>query len=234
MTKDEIRVEWFGHSFILIDTGSARIAIDPHDGGSLNIQTFRITADYLLITHDHYDHNAVEVVDVPSKSNIYVGRRGSFTLGDIKATGHLSYHDKAEGSIRGTNTVYVLEINEMKIVHAGDIGDISKPDGLKDAFSNVDILILPVGGTYTIDAYEAWKLVEETGPRLVIPVHYWIPYSTLPLDPLEKFLNIAKARRYRSPTRSITVSRYSLPEKTTIVVMPPPMLKPGKNPKRGM
>ncbi len=225
MENDQLVITWLGHSFVLLEYAGVKIAIDPHDGGSLNLPTYHAKADYLLITHDHYDHNAANLIELPSKNRIFKAKTGEFSLTrDIIVHGYKTYHDKAEGRLRGENIMYVIRAGPFKIVHAGDLGDIDKPEYVKELLTSVDLAIIPVGGVYTIDAYEAWNLIESTKPKLVLPVHFWIPYSSLPLDPLDKFLNISKARKYRAESRTLKISYNELPDKTTVIIMPPPTI----------
>ena len=217
----DLAIEWYGHSYTLIETGNKRIVIDPHDGGSLNLPEFRVEADIVLITHNHYDHNAVEMVR--KANHIFEWFRGEKVIGEIKVRGFKSYHDKSQGKIRGENTVYEIETPAgVRVAHLGDIGH--KPDGpLLERLRGVDILLVPVGGVYTVDAYEAWEIVEMLQPRIVIPIHFWVPKSTVPLDPLDKFLNVAKAGRTRLETNRLEANRKALDKiKRTIIVMPDP------------
>ncbi len=214
----ETTIEWHGHSYFTITYSDYKLIVDPHDGGSLNIPTHRSKADAVLITHNHYDHNAVEVVDSPT---VVKWKRGSFNMGPFRIQGLASYHDKAGGELRGENTIYVIEAGGMRIAHLGDIGHLPDED-LSRSLSGIDILMVPVGGVYTIDASEAWEIVKELEPRLVIPMHFWVPYSTLPLDPLDRFINIAKTRRLRLEEPVIRVTPEVLPGKPTVVVFPAP------------
>ena len=211
-----VKVEWYGHSFVVLEHSGIRLAIDPHDGASLNLPTHRVAADYVLVTHNHYDHNAIEVVS--GSPGVIKWRLGKTALdNEIEVLGIPSYHDKSGGELRGPNTIYKIRLGDLTIVHAGDLGHLPDKD-LLDQISGVDLLILPVGGVYTIDAYEAWEIVRDASPRLVLPVHYWLPGSTLPLDPLEVFLRIAKTRRLRLEGNVFEVTREDLPEKTTVVI----------------
>jgi len=210
-----VKLEWYGHSYVIVECeGGVRIAIDPHDGASLNLPSYRSKADYLLVTHDHFDHNAVEMVSV--SGDIVRWRTGRINLGNVEVEGLPSYHDKSGGELRGSNTIYVIS-GRIRIAHLGDLGHPLTSD-LREKLEGVDILILPVGGVYTIDAYEAWEIVKELNPKLVLPIHFWLPGSTMPLDPLERFLLTAKTRRLRVEGNSIEFSPEELPEKTTTII----------------
>jgi L-ascorbate metabolism protein UlaG (beta-lactamase superfamily) len=211
-------IEWYGHAYTRIVTSSGvKIIIDPHDGGSLNLPEFRVDADLVLISHDHYDHNAVEMITLNSGGKIFSMLRGELEPRGVKITGVKTFHDKAMGALRGENTIHIIHTDNIKIAHLGDLGHIPDENTIS-LLKETDVLMIPVGGVYTIDAYEAWTLIEILSPKIVIPLHFWLPYSTVPLDPLEKFLNISKARRLRIEDNRLNITRSSLPEKTTIVI----------------
>jgi L-ascorbate metabolism protein UlaG (beta-lactamase superfamily) len=188
-----VRVEWCGHSYLVIrPPGGPVIAIDPHDGGSVGLPECRVSADYTLITHNHFDHNAAEM----SGGKVVRWRYGEFRLGPIKVEGLRFHHDRSGGTLRGDTAAYILEVGDVRIAHLGDIGHVPSSSAIR-ALEGVDLLALPVGGVYTIDAIEANVIVELVKPKLVLPLHYWIPGVTLPLDPVERFLQTSRARRLR-------------------------------------
>ena len=211
-----VEIEYCGHSYFILRVGERIIAIDPHDGGSINLPTCRIQADYVLVTHEHYDHNAVEIAG-GREARVYSQRLGEFKLDEILVRGVKVYHDKSKGRLRGWVAAYIINAGNLRLAHMGDLGEIPG-EGLEE-FRGLDVMFVPVGGVYTIDAYEAWELVEELKPRIVVPMHYWIKGSTLPLDPLDKFLNIARAPRIIVETGRTVVRREDLPEKTSIMVV---------------
>jgi L-ascorbate metabolism protein UlaG (beta-lactamase superfamily) len=215
-----VRVEWCYHSYVVLRAGGVTLAIDPHDGGSIGLPTCRLEADYVLVTHNHFDHNAVEVATGPRTRAVAKWRLGEFTMGPFRVRGVKVYHDKMGGKLRGWVAAYVLEVEGLRIAHLGDIGHLARPEDYPE-LAGVDLMFVPVGGVYTISGPEAWALVEDLKPRLVVPIHYWLPGSHLPLDPLDRFLNVARAGRRPVEGRSFEVSRGELPGKTTIVYFQP-------------
>jgi len=213
-----VRIRWCGHSYFLLEGGGVRIAIDPHDGGSLGIQTCYADADIVLVTHDHYDHNAVEVAS-GAGSIVVKWREGRYKLRGVDVEGMKFYHDKARGALRGETIAYKVSLEGLTVVHLGDIGHIPSEDDIAK-LSNTDILMIPVGGVYTIDHLEAWTIISTIKPRIAIPMHYWIPGALTPLNPIDRFLNIVKTQRVRLETRELELSKETLPQKTTIVVYP--------------
>ncbi|MCE4621401.1 MAG: MBL fold metallo-hydrolase [Desulfurococcales archaeon] len=213
-----IRIKWCGHSYIVIETDYGSIAVDPHDGGSIGLPECRVEADIVLVTHDHYDHNAVEHAR-GRKSKVIKWDISPRDFGWSRIHGYKYYHDKASGSLRGSVVAYRIELprEELAVVHLSDIGHIPPREALTPLME-VDVLALPVGGVITVNALEAWELVRILKPKLVVPLHFWMPGSIVPLDPLERFLQISKARRLRVEGGEIPVEKADLPGKSTIIV----------------
>ncbi|MEM4717780.1 MAG: MBL fold metallo-hydrolase [Desulfurococcaceae archaeon] len=183
-------VSWHGHACVSLQIDRYIIVIDPHDGASIGLRKPSVKADLVLVTHDHFDHNAVHVVS-KDKTRVFKNYYGEAVIDNLKITGLRSFHDKAKGKRRGENAIYVIEVNEYKIAHLGDLGDIPE-EPVIEKLKNASLLITPVGGTFTIEPFEAWGIVEKTKPLNVLPIHYWTPGLTLPLKPVEEFLKHVK------------------------------------------
>ncbi|GAB6148544.1 MBL fold metallo-hydrolase [Stetteria hydrogenophila] len=214
-----VRITWCGHSYFIIEHSGGSIAIDPHDGGSVGVETCRYEADVVLVSHNHFDHNAVEVAAGP-KSRVVKWRTGEVSR-NPRITGFKFYHDKASGRLRGSVVAYLVEVDGVRILHLSDIGHVPPDEALKP-LGEIDVLLVPVGGVYTIDANEAWEVIQKLKPRIAIPMHYWVEGVILPLDPLERFLNVIKAPRERLDSSWLEVTRQSLPEKTHVIIPKPP------------
>ncbi|MEM0002419.1 MAG: MBL fold metallo-hydrolase [Desulfurococcaceae archaeon] len=183
-------VSWHGHACVAIEFDTYTIVIDPHDGASIGLRKPMVKGDLILVTHDHFDHNAVNVVS-KDKSRVLKMHYGEAVVDNIKITGLRTFHDKSKGKRRGENTVYILEIKGFKLAHLGDLGEIPGDD-IINKLKNVNLLMIPVGGTFTIEPNEAWIIVEKTKPINVMPIHYWINGITLPLKPVDEFLKQVK------------------------------------------
>jgi L-ascorbate metabolism protein UlaG (beta-lactamase superfamily) len=183
-------VSWHGHACVSIEFDSYIIVIDPHDGGSIGLKKPAVKGDLILITHDHFDHNAVNTV-AKDKSRVLKMHYGETLIDNVKVTGLRTFHDKFKGKRRGENTVYLVEVRGFKLAHLGDLGEIPSEDVL-GKIKEADLLVIPVGGTFTIEPSEAWSLVEKTKPINVMPIHYWIPGTTLPLKPVDEFIKHVK------------------------------------------
>lgn len=177
-----MKIKWLGHASFLIETQEKRIITDPFDEKT-GYQVLPQAVDIATISHEHWDHNAVHVL----LGNPQVIRGpGNFDLNGISIKGIHSFHDKNQGKNRGSNTMYKISSEGINLLHLGDLGQILTSDQLKD-LDNVDILLIPVGGNYTIDAGDALTVVKQINPRIVVPMHFKTPHVTINLAPVEAF-----------------------------------------------
>ncbi|BAB65533.1 MBL fold metallo-hydrolase [Sulfurisphaera tokodaii] len=177
-------IKFFYHSSFLLDN---KILLDPHDGGSIGLPRPETKADLILITHNHYDHNAYEII--PHK-DVKIKYYGEFNYASYTIEGLKAYHDKEKGKRRGETAIYrIVNPNGKLIVHMGDIGHMPD-DQILEKIKNPDILMVPVGGVITINALEAKEIIDKLNPKITIPMHYWIKGHFMPLDPLDNFLEV--------------------------------------------
>jgi len=210
-------IRWHGHAcFELIDSKGRSIVIDPHDGRSIGIKPPNIKADAVLITHEHFDHNAYNVV-LKKDGLVYSMKVGKFNVFEHDVLGIKAFHDKAKGRRRGEVVMYRIGIEGINILHVGDLGHLLADEEL-NALKPVDVAMLPVGGTFTIDANEAHQLSRALDVRVVIPMHYWVEGINLPLAPLSDFLKLIVDREVINlGSNSWTVSKDSLPSRAVVV-----------------
>ena len=191
-----VRIRWHGHACFEIVDRESNIVIDPHDGASIGLKKPTARTKLVLISHEHFDHNAYSMV--LDKDGEYVSMRtGEFKLGPFKVRGVMTFHDKENGRRRGRNVVYrITTPSGITILHAGDLGHVLTEDQARE-LKPVDIALLPVGGTFTIDHEEAFKVFEEVEGRIFIPMHYWISGVNLPLDTIDKTLRYAESKGFK-------------------------------------
>ena len=173
-------ITYIGHSSFKIRTKSATVITDPFDPASTGIKFPPQEADIVTISHDHADHNYLEKISGYKK---VVAGPGEYEIMGISIIGISTFHDDKEGSERGKNTIYVYEAEGLRIVHLGDLGHALSESQI-EALGEVDILMIPVGGVYTIGPKEASDLVSAVEPYFVIPMHF----GGDKLQPLEAFL----------------------------------------------
>ncbi len=174
-------IQWIGHSSFRI-RGSKTIITDPYEGIGLDFPELK--ADIVTVSHGHHDHNAVQMV---AGEPAVVADAGIRRVGNVSVVGYNTYHDEEKGAKRGRNVVYVINMDGIKIAHLGDLGCMPD-DSILGAIAGVDVLLIPVGGNYTIDGKTAAAIVAEVKPRTVIPMHYKTPNLQVNVSGNEEFL----------------------------------------------
>ncbi len=208
-------ISWFGQSCFRIESKEGSILIDPFSK-EIGLRAPKIKDDIVLITHQHYDHNNLESA---TPEAFIIDGPGEYERKGIHVQGILSYHDAVQGAERGLNTIYKIKADELSVCHLGDLGH--KPtDAQVEDIGDVDILMIPVGGTYTIDAKTATEIISQIEPKIVIPMHYRIPGLTVELDGAEKF--IKEIGLTPEKTDRLKVAKKTLPvEETKLVMLEP-------------
>lgn len=208
-----MEIVWLGHACFRIRGREVAIVTDPCPP-STGYNIGKPSAAIITVSHAHPDHcylkgvaGSPQVIDGP----------GEYEIEGVFITGIPTYHDARKGSARGKNVAFVLELEDVRVCHLGDLGHAPTAEQV-EALSGVDILLVPVGGRTTIDGATAAEVVSLLEPRLVIPMHYRTATSTLQLDPLDRFLREMGIKDYQ-PQAKLSVSRSSLPHETQVVVL---------------
>ncbi len=177
-------IKWLGHASFLISSKGINIITDPINEKS-GYPVVPRSADIVTISHQHWDHNATE--GISGMPRVFEGA-GRHELDGVIISGINSFHDKNQGRDRGTNTIFKISAEGINVVHLGDLGHIPGSQQVEE-IGLVDVLLIPVGGVYTVDAEEACEIVELLKPRLVIPMHYQTPHLSFTLAPVENFIS---------------------------------------------
>jgi len=211
-----MKITWLGHSAFLFETQGLKIVTDPYDHNDNRIGYGPITIpiDIVTISHDHADHNYVKELRGNPQT---VKGNGTFDVKGISFTGIETYHDPTKGSQRGNNTIFVIRAEGINLCHAGDLGHTLSRDKI-EAIGPVDILLIPVGGFYTLDAAEVTKVMEDLNPKLVIPMHFKTEVLDFPITGVDEFLK-EKSNVRRQGSSQLEVTKQTLPEKREIVVL---------------
>ena len=167
-----MEIKYLGHSSFLIKTKTAKIVTDPFDPEMVGLKFSKTEADIVTISHGHKDHNQFKNVSgINGVSPLMIDMPGEFEKMGIRIFGFQTFHDKTNGSERGENIMYKFESEGMSLLHCGDLGMIPEESFL-ETIGEVDVLLVPVGGFYTIDSDAAVSLVKKIEPSIVIPMHY--------------------------------------------------------------
>ncbi|HEX4716997.1 MAG TPA: MBL fold metallo-hydrolase [Thermoleophilaceae bacterium] len=218
-----MQVEWYGQSAFRLSTGDATVVIDPF--GDVSAFASRgvqfdypaiagVSADLVLVTHEHLDHNGVDAVDgSPAILRSTAGRLES-PIGEVLAIA--SEHDRSAGTERGPNAIFVFELDGTRVAHFGDFGQTVLRDEQAAAIGTVDLLFVPVGAGPTIGADAAVEIAKRLQARWVVPMHYRTPRLGF-LEPADAFLEqFANVARLETPAFDTA----ELAEETPLAVVP--------------
>lgn len=166
--KIHMEIIRLGHSSFRIKGKQASIVTDPFSSDSVGIKFPKVEARIVTISHNHGDHNYKEGV---SGNPVFIEGPGEYEIADVFIRGISTFHDSKNGEERGKNTVYNFYLDNIHLAHLGDLGH-TLSDSQMEQLGDVDILFIPVGGLYTIDAEKASEVVAKIEPQIVIPMHY--------------------------------------------------------------
>ena len=214
-----MKITWLGHDAFLFETADGlKILSDPYEAGSydgaVGYKPIEEEVDVVFKTHDHADHG--DVKSLPGQPKVVDGIGMHETEGLI-FNGVATYHDNSQGSERGRNTVFVFEVDGMKVCHLGDLGHILAEDQVAK-IGVVDILFVPVGGYFTIDHNEAWQVVQLLRPKVVVPIHYKTDVLGFPLETVDVFLKGKDGVEFTEGS-SFELFSETLPEEMKIMVV---------------
>jgi len=185
-----MKIRWHGHACFEISDGQV-VVTDPHDGRSIGIPPPRVKADIVLVSHNHFDHNSVRSVKGAS-SRVY-DKAGKFTDGKMDILGVPSFHDDAGGAKRGPVVLFKFSMDGIRFCHLGDLGCVLGESELA-AIGEVDVLFVPVGNIFTIDAVKAWQVIRSLNPLVAIPMHYRVGGLSISVKTIDPFLAEANGK----------------------------------------
>jgi L-ascorbate metabolism protein UlaG (beta-lactamase superfamily) len=199
-----MQISWLGHAAFRLQgktsTDTVTIITDPYKGEKVGLKLPRLEGDIVTISHDHDDHNNIDAV----KGEPFLIRgAGEYEVKGVYVEGIHSFHDAEKGAKRGDNVMYRFELEDISIVHLGDLGH-ELDDKQLERLEGTDILLVPVGGVYTIDAQKAVAVINQIEPRIVIPMHYKVPGLAFDLGTLDQFLKAIAIKPRREEKLKIT------------------------------
>jgi L-ascorbate metabolism protein UlaG (beta-lactamase superfamily) len=223
----KVKLRWYGQSFFQLETSAGtKVVFDPH--AIPEYGRHLVSADLVLVSHEHTDHNQVEILENAMKAKLIRGLKlkgknlvwnlidEKFKDVSVHSVG--TYHDKAEGMERGRSTAFVVEADGLKFVHLGDLGHELTPEMVK-AIGPVDVLMIPVGGVYTLNGADAKDVIKQLKPRLyVVPMHYGTKVYE-DLLPIDEFLKDQTKVERRTDTNELVVPAGMKADAPTTVIL---------------
>ncbi len=207
-------IDWYGHNCFRIESGEIVVVTDPFPK-KIGLKPFQGKADIVTISHNHLDHNNISAI---KGTPFIVAGSGEYEIKKIIIRGISSFSGGVKGKTRDSNTIYLIQTGQIRICHLGHLGHNLSDDQL-EKIGQVDILMIPVGGTFTIDPDEAPKVINQIEPRIVIPMHYQLPKLKLgaKIASVEKFLKEMGVSP--KPVEKLVVKKKDLVQEGTEVVL---------------
>ncbi len=200
-----MRITWLGQAcFVLQAANGTTVLCDPYDG-NMGFPPRRVRADVVTISHEHHDHNCLDWVEGTPAVWRGVGIQEAH---GVRAQGFASFHDDVGGAKRGPNTIFLLEVDGLRICHLGDLGHPLTPS-LQQALARPDVLLLPVGGYYTIDHREAQAVQRALQPALTIPMHFQTGVGNAPIATVEPFAGLTGAESAHASMLEVAPGQYN-------------------------
>ena len=209
-----MKITWLGHACYLLESDNGtRIVIDPFNP-EIGYKAPNVKADIVTRSHEHHDHNAIDQVLGSFQVIDSVEKR---VVDGITVSGINTYHDQEKGSKRGENRVFKYEVDNLDIVHCGDLGHMLSIEQI-EKLGNIDVLFIPVGSVYTIDGEKAYELVKKMNPKVVIPMHYKTSQLKIDLRPVDDFLKLVDTYQ-QEDTNYINISQDNIVNISPVVVL---------------
>ncbi len=198
-----MKIRWYGQANILIESVQGiNIQCDPYDD-TLGYRIPDFKPDIVTVSHNHFDHNAVEFIGGTPET---VREQGDFDIKGVDIKGVGVYHDKVRGKKRGKNIVFKIHIDNMDFIHMGDIGHTLSEETAR-RLKPCDIVAVPVGSRYTVEGKDAADIVRSLSPSVVIPIHYDTPSNRIGLNSadefLKEFMDVRRSRYWQGSRKDL-------------------------------
>ncbi|MFA5311839.1 MAG: MBL fold metallo-hydrolase [Methanomassiliicoccales archaeon] len=202
-------VTWHGHSCFAVKD-KVVVVMDPHDGKSIGIKQPVVKADIVLVSHDHFDHNCTRIV---KGDFLVIKEPGDRTEKEVSITGIQAFHDTEQGGKRGKDVIFKFDIGGVMFCHCGDLGHLPTKEQL-ERIGKVDVLFIPVGGVFTINAVEAHRLIKSIAPKVAVPMHYRLGGLSLSIQTIDEFERLSPAERVIHVGNEVEFQLEDLPRHT--------------------
>lgn len=209
----DMEISWLGHSCFRLKGRQATVITDPYSP-DLGYSLGKPSASIVTVSHQHPGHCYIGGVGGNPKPVI---RPGEYEINNVLIIGIATFHDGEKGSLRGKNTIYLIEMDEISVCHLGDIGHVLTDEQVEE-LGNVDVLMIPVGGVSTINAPMAAEIVRQLEPKVVIPMHYKTPALNRELEPVDSFFKEIGAHDI-TPQAKLSLTKSNLPQSTQVFLL---------------
>ncbi|MBI5375652.1 MAG: MBL fold metallo-hydrolase [Candidatus Schekmanbacteria bacterium] len=214
-----MKIKWYGHSsFLITGDNGTKIITDPYEAGgydgAIGYHPINDTADAVLCSHNHRDHGHSE--GVPGEFKL-IDSADKFSVNGINIEGIEAHHDKQGGAERGKIIIFKMTVDDVTVCHLGDLGH-EIDEELAGKIKPVDVLLIPIGGIFTIDSQEADKVIQSILPRITIPMHYKTDKCGFPLARIDEFVD-RKRNISLMATSEITITKGTLPKRPMIMLL---------------
>ncbi len=213
-------IYWYGQSCFKIKGKTATIITDPFNPESIGLKLPKeLEGDAVLQTHDHEDHNNTAIVkSLAGGDPMVFYAPGEYEVKGAIITGVAGFHDSNEGQERGMNTIFHFYMDGLNIVHLGDLGQPKLTEEQVQTIGQTDILMVPIGGVYTINSQGAAQVISQLEPKVIIPMHYNLPGLKVELEGRERFLKEMGAEE-SVETPKLIITKDKLPDEPQVVVL---------------
>src|SRR3989344_3013628 len=214
-----VDIWWYGQACFKIKGKASSVVIDPYNSEFTGLKPLKIDGNIVCVTHDHKDHNEAAIVKgVDGRHPFVIKGPGEYEISGVNVVGISSFHDDKQGAERGKNTIYLINIDDVNIVHLGDLGQKKLTQEQIEELSVCDVLMIPVGGVYTIEARDAPDIISQIEPKVIIPMHYKVEGLKFNLAPVGDFLK-AMGKENISAVPKFSISQEKLPEEPEVVLL---------------
>ena len=212
--KVVVKIKWLGHAcFLITSSKGVKILTDPFDD-QVGYELPSEEADIVTTSHDHFDHNYTQIV---KGEFVHIKEAGIYLEKGINIKGVASFHDEVAGKKRGNNVIFKFDVDGVEVCHCGDLGHVLTP-GQVEEIGRVDVLLLPVGGTYTVDAKEAFEVAKLLKPAVIIPMHFKTDDNDFDIDGVDKFIAVA-GKGERAGKQEIEITKENIESIPSVLIL---------------
>ena len=208
-----MEITWLGHSCFKLKGKQSTVITDPFSP-AIGYTLGKVAADIVTVSHPHPGHSYVQgIADEPR----ILKSPGEYESGGVLTVGVHTFHDNEKGALRGKNTVFVIDVDDVMICHLGDLGHVLTAEQVAE-IDGVDVLLIPVGGVSTIDAVQAAQIVRQLEPKIVIPMHYKTEAEKKDLETADRFLKEMGVKEAIAQPK-LLVNKSSMPLTMQVVML---------------